>query len=515
MLLSSLLSFLTDPNIRHLGENLPISGVTCDSREVKPGFIFVAIPGALTDGHLYIESAIEKGASAIVAEKYVEIDIGGISYVTVPFARQALAELSRAYFGFADRDMYMIGITATNGKTTTTSMLRHILEAEKVPTSVIGSVAYSFGDEKTASVLTTPESSELHAMLKKQREAGIKVVSMEVSSIAEEQCRVYGIRYDAVAFLNITPDHLPDHGSFEAYYEAKAMLVKNVAEGVPVILNLDDPRVAQLQNETKGQVIGIGIDHGTALISAENLTMPGGIPQFDLVIRSPLRTGRGELPPGRWPVKLSIPGRHTVYNAMAALTIAMAYGIAPERAVKLIESVPGIERRLQILYQKEFTIIDDHISDEDNTRKMMEALVQMTEGAPVKIIYAIRGNRGVEVNREVIGQFQAFRDKINWSTFYLTSSRDLAKPRDVVRDEEYDTVTSDLEHAGYNFTYIPNLVDAIEQMLPTVLPGEFFVLAGSHNMDKGARIALNLLAEGREASERESILKVLENRMMG
>lgn len=514
MKLDTLLSFLTKGTTHQKGENVPVTGVSCDSRKIFPGFIFVAIPGALTDGHRYIAQAIEAGAVAIVAEKKMDVT-DGISYVTVPFARQALAELSRAFYDFPDRSMYMVGVTATNGKTTTTSMLRHILEGRGVPSSVIGSVAYSFGDEKEPSVLTTPESTDLHAMLKKQQEAGIKFVSMEVSSIAEAQCRVFGIEYDAVAFLNITPDHLPDHGSFEAYYEAKSKLVTEVQPGVPVILNVDDPLVSKLVKKTQGRVITMGIDRDDTDIAALHLTLSGGIPQFDFCVRSPLSNRRGEALVGCWPVSLSVPGRHTVYNAMAALTIAIAYGIEPEKAVSLIETFPGVERRLQILYKKDFTIIDDHISDEDNTRKMMEALIVMTAGAPVKIIYAIRGNRGVEVNREVIAQFREYRDKLNWSTFYLTSSTDLARARDIVLKEEFDVVCSDLRDAGFEFTYIDNLKDAIEKMLPAMQPGEFFVLAGSHNMDKGARLTLNLLAEGRGEAERASILKVLDGRMMG
>ncbi|HHX30737.1 MAG TPA: UDP-N-acetylmuramoyl-L-alanyl-D-glutamate--2,6-diaminopimelate ligase, partial [Clostridiaceae bacterium] len=131
--------------------DLEVKGVTCDSRAVLPGFVFVAIPGALTDGHLYIESALDKGAIAIVLERPAQIP--GLVQVRVPQSRQALAELSRAFYDYPDRDLYMIGVTATNGKTTTTSMLRHILTSKDVMTSVIGSVSYSFGDEKKQSVL--------------------------------------------------------------------------------------------------------------------------------------------------------------------------------------------------------------------------------------------------------------------------------------------------------------------------------------------------------------------------
>lgn len=512
MRLPDLLAVLSEAKILNQVTGAEVLGVTCDSRAVQLGYVFVAIRGALTDGHLYIEEALDKGALAVILERPQGLSA---TEVKVPVARRALAELSRAFYGYPDRELFMVGVTATNGKTTTTSLVHHILTGQEIRTAVIGSVAYRYGEVKTQASLTTPESSELHAMLRQQVEAGVKVVSMEVSSIAEEQYRVYGIDYDVVAFLNITPDHMPDHGSFEAYYQAKAKLIRTVAPGTPVILNRDQEEVYRLREETAGQVISMGIDHTDADVGAENLRLPGGIPHFDLVIRRPLKTRRGVVEPGRWPVRLKVPGRHTVYNALAATIIALCYVIPIEEIVLLLESFKGVERRLQILYQKEFTLIDDHISDEDNTRKMLEALVLITAGLPVHVIYAVRGNRGVQVNREVIAQFAKYRESINWKNFIVTDSVDVARKRDMVLPEEGQAVLEDLKAAGYEVEYQAELRPAIEKLMPLVGEGEFFVLAGSHNMDKGGRIALELLAEGRAESEREAILEILEDRVMG
>ncbi|NLA95599.1 MAG: hypothetical protein GX838_01970 [Clostridiaceae bacterium] len=513
MRLSNLLTALSDREILSMPNDPLIQGVTCDSRQLEQGFVFVAIPGALTDGHLFIDEAIAKGAAAIITERTAGLE--KIPEIKVPVARQALAELSRVFYSYPDRELFMIGVTATNGKTTTTSMVQHILASQGVMTSQIGSVAYSYGKEKIPSSLTTPESSDLHAMLRAQVEAGVQVVSMEVSSIAEAQYRVYGIEYDAVAFLNITPDHMPDHGSFEAYYEAKARLVRDVAPGIPVILNRDEPEVYRLHHESKGQVISMGIGNPDARVSAENLTLPGGIPHFDLVIRSPLKCKKGSITPGRWPVRLIVPGRHSVYNAMTAVILAGCYGVDVSDAIRALTTFMGVERRLQIIYQNDFTIIDDHISDEDNTRKMLEALAVMTEGKAVRIVYAVRGNRGIQVNREVAGQFARYRDRINWQTFIVTSSKDTARKRDLVSSQEKNAVLDDLTQAGYEILYEPNLHDAIRRILPLVSENEFLVLAGSHNMDKGARITLNLLAAERPQEEREDLLKILEGRVMG
>ena len=535
MTLEAILKVLTEAELLSPCPQLEVKGVTCDSRKVEPGYIFVAIPGALTDGHLYIDQALERGALALVVER--EQALEGTCQVKVPVARRALAQLSRAFYDYPDRDMYMMGVTATNGKTTTTSMVHHVLDKMGVSSSVIGSVAYSVGEERTRSVLTTPESTDLHALFSKQREAGVQVVAMEVSSIAEAQYRVFGIDYDAVAFLNITPDHMPDHGSFEAYYAAKTQLVTGVKPGTPVILNRDDPLVKALASETPGQVVFIGIGQELSniteelhnshiksndsrtnlcnLIYADHLRLPGGIPHFDLVVEKPMTIGRGKLEAGRWPLSLAVPGRHSVYNALTALLLLVSYGIDLEAAIGHLERFPGVERRLQILYDREFTLLDDHISDEDNTRKMLEALEVMTEGRPVHIIYAVRGNRGVEVNREVAGQFALFRDKINWQTFIVTNSVDVARERDVVHPEEFDAVMEDLTAAGYEISYVPELTAAIEGLLPLVGEKEIFVLAGSHNMDRGGRIAINLLASMKPEEERADILKILEGRMMG
>jgi UDP-N-acetylmuramoyl-L-alanyl-D-glutamate--2,6-diaminopimelate ligase len=475
--------------------------------------VFVAIPGALTDGHLYIEEAIRRGAVAIVVERPQSLDKA--AEIKVPNARRALAELSRRFFHYPDLDLFMVGVTATNGKTTTTSMVQHILRSYGIETAVIGSVAYSYGDVRVKSNLTTPESSDLHAMLAEQRDDGVKVVSMEVSSIAEAQYRVYGINYDIVCFLNITPDHMPDHGTFEQYYLEKLKLVERVSEGVPVILNRDDPRFYEARHVTPGDVITISIDHRDVTIIADSLNMAGGIPSFKYTVLEPFMTLEGERESGSWQVNLKVAGRHSVYNAMAAITICSYYGIEVEDAIRAIERFTGVERRLQIIYDGDFTIIDDHISDEDNTLKMLEALEVISAGRPVHIVVAIRGNRGVLVNREVITQFAKFRDKINWKTFYVTSSVDTARPRDVVHDDEREAVLSDLTTAGYNYTYEPNLTESIVATLPVVKLGEVYVLAGSHNMDKGARIALNFLADSRPDLDREEILKPLRDRLMG
>jgi UDP-N-acetylmuramoyl-L-alanyl-D-glutamate--2,6-diaminopimelate ligase len=315
--------------------------------------------------------------------------------------------------------------------------------------------------------------------------------------------------------LNITPDHMPDHGTFEQYYLEKLKLVERVSEGVPVILNRDDPHVYEARHVTPGDVITISIDHRDVTITADSLKMAGGIPSFKYTVLRPFRTLEGERESGSWQVNLKVAGRHSVYNAMAAITICSYYGIEVEDAIRAIERFTGVERRLQIIYDGDFTIIDDHISDEDNTLKMLEALEVISAGRPVHIVVAIRGNRGVLVNREVIAQFAKFRDKINWKTFYVTSSVDTARPRDVVHDDEREAVLSDLTTAGYNYTYEPNLTESIVATLPVVKLGEVYVLAGSHNMDKGARIALNFLADSRPDLDREEILKPLRGRLMG
>ncbi len=513
MQLTQLIQALTKADVLNFLEDQEVSGVTCDSRQVEQGYIFVAIPGALTDGHLYIEQAIGRGALAIVVERPQSLQ--SVAEIRVPNARQALAELSRCFYHYPDRKLFMVGVTATNGKTTTTSMVQHILNSYKVKTSVIGSVAYSYGDVRVKSNLTTPESSDLHAMFADQLDAGVEVVAMEVSSSAEAQYRVYGIDYNIVCFLNITPDHMPDHGSFEQYYLEKLKLVERVSNGVPVILNRDDPRVYEARHRTPGDVITISMDHRDVTITADSLDLKGGIPSFKYTVLKPFKTCEGESETGSWQVDLKVAGRHSVYNAMAAITIAAYYGIRIEDAIRAIETFTGVERRLQIIYDGEFRMIDDHISDEDNTLKMLETLEVMSEGKPVHIVVAIRGNRGVLVNREVIAQFARFRDRINWMTFYVTSSVDAARARDVVHEDEREAVLSDLTAAGYDYIYEPNLADSIKVTLAHVKPGEIYVLAGSHNMDKGARIALNYLAEIRPDLDREKILSPLADRLMG
>ncbi len=200
---------------------------------------------------------------------------------------------------------------------------------------------------------------------------------------------------------------------------------------------------------------------------------------------------------------------------MTAIILAGCCGVDPADSAGALASFLSVERRLQIIYQNDFTMIDDYVHDEDNTRKMLEAVAVMAEGRPVHIVYAIRGNRGIQVNREVAGQFRQFRDQINWQTFMVTSSRDTASSRDLVSNEEEKVVLEDLADAGYRIRYEANLTDAIRKVLPLVRQDDFVILAGAQNMDKGARIALNLLAGDKPEEEREAILKILQGRVVG
>src|SRR6185503_2655382 len=229
-----------------------MSGIAYDSRRVTPGMIFVAVPGQRTDGHEYINTALERGATAIICER------NGIlpqraTKIKVADVREALARVAMAFYGNPSLKLKVIGVTGTNGKTTVSFMVKSILEAAGIKTGLLGTVHYEIGDRVIPAQRTTPESLEVQHMLAQMVRAGCQACVMEVSSHALEQKRVLGIDFDVAIFTNLTHDHLDYHGTMENYFAAKAKLFTAIAEGkkkAATVINIDDTFGARLAGQT-------------------------------------------------------------------------------------------------------------------------------------------------------------------------------------------------------------------------------------------------------------------------
>lgn len=263
-----------------------VTGVTHSSSEVRPGSIFVAIQGARVDGHDFIKQALAQGAAAVVITRHVELP-EQVARALVEDSRHVLSIIAEAFYGYPSRSLRMVGITGTNGKTTTAFLIRAILREQGLQTGMIGTVQIELGEEILPVKFTTPEAHDLQALLKRMKDGGISHVVMEVSSHSLAQHRVDNVEYDTAVFTNLTQDHLDLHGTMDDYFAAKALLFTRLKastskRGKTAVINIDDPWGQKLASITQVGVLSYAIDC-LADITAQNIKSTSLGSSFTLV----------------------------------------------------------------------------------------------------------------------------------------------------------------------------------------------------------------------------------------
>jgi UDP-N-acetylmuramoyl-L-alanyl-D-glutamate--2,6-diaminopimelate ligase len=334
--------------------------VTFDSRQVEDGWIFVALRGLKADGTEFVPQAVERGAAAIVAERGPETRVD-VPWVIVADARDALATLSAEFYGHPSRRMQVVGITGTNGKTTTSYVLSAIFEAAGVRCGLMGTVTYRIGDREIAATRTTPEAPEVQRMLRQMADEHCGACVMEVSSHALALKRVLGIQFAAAVFTNLTRDHLDFHADMEDYFLAKRRLFELLPEGAPAIVNLDDPRGASLLTVAARTV--------TYAINRPADVTPGPL-SFTLEgLKFEVRTPQGVVR-----VRSRLVGRPNVYNILAAVTTAATLGVPLEAIERGLEQLPGVPGRFELASGAEdgITVVVDYAHTDDALRNLLE-----------------------------------------------------------------------------------------------------------------------------------------------
>ena len=350
-------------------EDLEIHEVRYDSRAVQPGDLFVAIRGYATDGHKYIDKALAQGAAAIVCE---QAPAGGVPAVVVENSRRALAEIAANRFGHPADSMVMLGVTGTNGKTTTTYLVKHILEDAGHKVGLIGTNQNLIGDEVIETERTTPESYELHALFARMRDAGCTHVIMEVSSHSLVLDRVHGIRFAVGAFTNLTQDHLDFHKTMEAYRQAKAILFTISDKGV---INLDDPAAKAMLADAKCPCMTFSCDKDAADLTAKNIALHADGVSF-------VATTRDELAR----VKLPIPGHFSVENALTALGIVLQLGLPLADAAKSLATATGVKGRVEVVpTDTDYTVLIDYAHSPDGVENVLRAVRGFAKGRVVAL----------------------------------------------------------------------------------------------------------------------------------
>ena len=345
-----------------------INEVRYDSRAVQPGDLFVAIRGYATDGHQYIGKALEQGAAAIVCEEAP----AGAPAVVVENARRALAEIAANRFGHPADSMTMLGVTGTNGKTTTTYLVKHMLEDAGHKVGLIGTNQNLIGDEVVETERTTPESYELHALFARMRDAGCTYVIMEVSSHSLVLDRVHGIHFAVGAFTNLTQDHLDFHKTMEEYRRAKALLFTISDKGV---INLDDPAAGAMLADAKCPCLTFSCEKDAADLTAKNLKLHADGVEFVAATRGDLAR-----------VKLPIPGHFSAENALTALGIVLQLGMPLADAAKSLATATGVKGRVEVVpTDTDYTVLIDYAHSPDGVENVLRAVRGFAKGRVVAL----------------------------------------------------------------------------------------------------------------------------------
>jgi len=373
------------------------SGIAYDSRKVKPGDVFVAVPGFKQDGADFIPQAVEKGARVIVAEREVAVP-AGVELQRVPSARKALAHLADKFYGHPSQKLKLIGITGTNGKTTTAYLIESILKQAGHKVGLVGTVGARIDGKEAPTALTTPESLELQALLAEMVKNGVSHVVMEVSSHALALDRVYDCDFDVAVFTNLTHDHLDFHETREQYLGAKRKLFEMLkADGIAII-NVDDPASRYLMDVVKGEVITYGVSQAKHELRSTKHN------EFDTRVSDVLIRKDGmTMKINSLEIRTPLIGMHNAYNIVAAYQCGLVLHI-PQKAIKqgieALKAVPGRVERVDC--GQPFSVIVDFAHSPDSLQKLIETYRPLTKGRII-LVFGCPGERDRE-KRPVMGE---------------------------------------------------------------------------------------------------------------
>ena len=453
-----------------------ITGISYDSRSVEPGHLFVAIRGTREDGEDHIRQALERGAACVMCRR----PVAGVPCITVPDGRRALADVSARWFGYPAGRLQVVGVTGTNGKTTSAYMLRYLLERMGRSTGLIGTVENVVGGRVLPARRTTPESRDLQELLSQMAEAGCTHAVMEVSSHALALERVRGIPYAAALFTNLTRDHLDFHGTMEAYGAAKARLFHQCAAAA---LNADDPAWRQMAagSDCPRLLYGLGEDAG---LRAENVRLSRRGVAFQAV-------AAGE----RLDVSVPVPGRFTVYNALGVLAVCRLLGLPAAACAAALGQFPGVPGRMETVPTpgRDYTVLIDYAHTPDALENVLRAARGFAEGRVIAL-FGCGGDR----DRTKRPQMGAIAQRLAHWTVVTSDNPRTEDPAAIIRE-----ITAGM--TGENpYTVIEDRAEAIAWALSRAKRGDVVLLCG-----KGHETYQEIGGVRRPMDEREIVAQAI------
>jgi len=457
-----------------------VTGITGDSRKVSPGDVFVCISGAKTDGHAYAAAAVAAGAVAVVAER----DTGLPGQVLVRDSHTAYSLMCAAFFGYPAERLQVIGVTGTNGKTTTCFLLKEILDHAGFQTGLIGTVRNMIGSKQLSSSLTTPDAFELQSLFAEMLRAGCSYCVMEVSSQALAQGRVGGVEFRCAAFTNLSEDHLDYHGTIENYLAAKQKLFSQTATAV---VNLDDAYSSRILEACDCPVTTFSAERDEADFTAKSIRTTEKSVEYVLVGKSLI--GRVHFP---------VPGLFSVYNSMCACVCALELGVGLDTVLQAISASAGVPGRMEVLKTgTPFAVIIDYAHTPDGLEKVLGELRSSVSGKLIAV-FGCGGDRDKK-KRPMMGKI-AFRYS---DTMIVTSDNPRSEdPASIIAD-----IIAEIDiHAEKPQVIIEaDRTRAIATALTIAGQGDAVLLAG-----KGHE-TYQILNSGRiDYDEREKVSSILE-----
>ena len=448
-----------------LGRLPPIvTGLAYDSRAVTTGDLFVAVPGLRRDGRLYIPEAVDRGAAAVVTEGEDPLAGATVGRVLVPSAREAMARLADRFFDHPSGALTVVGVTGTNGKTTTSYLVEALLRGKGFQTGVVGTIQYRIGDEPIPAGQTTPEALELQGLLARMAAAGVTGLAMEVSSHALALHRVDGIDFDVAVFTNLTQDHLDFHGTLEAYRRAKRRLFELLAVSPKhdrwAVINGDDPAGASMVEGLPLRILPYGLREPATVRPLEYASALDGIKMAV------------ETPSGRLRVASPLIGEHNVMNLLAACAVGVALGMEPgaiSGALETVAAVPGRFERLEA--GQPFLVVVDYAHTPDALERVLTTARKLT-GGRLGVVFGCGGDRD-RGKRPIMGGIAArLADRV-WVTSDNPRSED---PLAII--EEVVAGIRDVRPALERSAMIADRRAAIRAALDWARPGDLLVIAG-------------------------------------
>lgn len=437
--------------------------VTHDSRACAQGTVFVAIRGEKLDAHRFIPQAIKDGAIAIISERDPEVSESAFAWIKVSDARVALARAAAAVHGHPSRKLKLVGITGTNGKTTTAHLIDSIIRASEGISTMFGTISHSIGEDSVTAKNTTPEAADIQRMLARAVSVGCRSAVMEVSSHSIEFHRVDGLDFDVAVFTNLTRDHLDYHQTMENYFAAKRRLFDgSLSTPRSSVINIDDEYGRRLLDDAKGEIITYGFAANAQVrtdefkLSAQGTRFIGTTPKWPVEIRS------------------SLVGRPHVYNQLAAIATGMALGFDPDHIARGIAQCSGVAGRFEQVtieseHQPDFAVIVDYAHTDDALKKVLQTAREVAGDGRVITVFGCGGDRD-RTKRAPMGEIAARLSDVSIATSDNPRTED---PQAILDDVEVG-----LKRAGRPYLMIIDRREAIFRAIEEAREGDIVVIAG-------------------------------------